>query len=145
MKFATKYTALAIAAVLVVAIGIAFAVSIYSKTTADTRGKTEQREDTVADGSYRIAAYDHFYDLCAAVQTTEGRIAALEDEKAGDPSESRLAQIEVTLTALRGQRIEAINEYNADARKEATAAQFKASDLPDQLDPSEEKTTCTAE
>lgn len=129
--------------VLTIALMWVFGVALFSSTTAETRGKTGVREDTVADAGFRIAAYERFYDLCASVQSTEGRIAALQQELDGGVTDARKAQIDTTLTALRGQRAEQIAEYNAEARKVRTVAQFQASDLPPELDPDEE-TTCTA-
>lgn len=144
-KHAFRYTAIGIAAVMAIAIGLVFLRDFYSSTTADRRGGIEQREDTVADGDYRIAAYERFYDMCASVQSAEARIANAEAELADKPSASRESQLKTTLQALRNQRSEAINEYNAEARKEDTAANFRASDLPAQIDPDLEETTCTAE
>lgn len=135
---------LAAAVLFTLAIMWVFGVALFSASTAETRGQTGVREDTVADSDFRIAAYERFYDMCAAVQSAESRITNAETELADDPTESRESQLKTTLQALRNQRSEAINEYNAEARMEATAAQFRASDLPASLDPDEE-TTCTAE
>lgn len=136
--------ALVIATVLAVALMWVFGVGFFSKTTAETRGQTEARERTVADGAYRIAAYEQFFDLCTAVQNQEATIAALDLELATSPSASRVEQINATLTALRANRGALINEYNADARKEATVAQFHASNLPAELNTSTKETSCVA-
>lgn len=116
---------------------------LFSRATANERGKTDVRERTVADGQYRIAQYDHFWDLCGAVQSTEDAIANTETELAAKPSEERAEQLRANLTAQRNQRAELINQYNADARKAGTAGQFRDSALPYQLDKKAEATTCT--
>ena len=139
------------AVVMVIAMGIGamwiFGWGWFQRSTADFRGKTGQIEQVHGDPNYRIAAYDHFFDLCAAVQTTEASIQALEDERndtTNPPTTSRQSQISTNLTALRASRAGLINQYNADAHKADTKANFLASDLPFQLDSKAEETSCTA-
>lgn len=131
---------------LVLAIAIAsmwiFGWGFFQRSTADFRGKTEQIEKTKANADFRIAAYDHFYNLCAAVQSEEATIRALEKELKRGPSESRVEQIYASITANEATRAENINQYNADAKKEATIGQFKASDLPYELNVNAEETKC---
>lgn len=121
-----------------------FGFGFFQRGTADFRGKNQAIEQTKANGSYRIAAYDQFFDLCASVQDFEGTIAVLEQELNDSPSERRIEQIKGALSANRIARIEAINTYNIDARKAGTRGQFRSSDLPFQLDRHAEETTCTA-
>lgn len=136
--------ALLVGAVFVVASFWIFGWGGFMRSTAEHRGETAATERIEADGDYRIAAYEQFFDKCASVQTTEATIAALEDELKTGPSAGRADQIASTLTALRANRADAINTYNADAAKEATRAQFQASGLPDRLNIEEETTTCEA-
>jgi len=139
-----------IAGVLTLVIGLAFAlmavfgVGFFKRSTADFRGETEQIERVQADPNYRIAAYEHFYDLCASVQTKEATAVALHEELKSGPSDSRREQINATLTALTSSRAAAINQYNADARKADTKANFLASDLPYQLSLLAKETSCAA-
>lgn len=105
--------------------------------TADIRGAVDQREQTIADGQYRIAAYESFYDKCAAIQAKEDQIKQTsEREVSSDDSASGFtaSQKESILLALRNSRAEMVRSYNADARKEDTRANFLASDLPYRLD-----------
>jgi hypothetical protein len=104
--------------------------------TADARGAGEAREQTRANGSYRIAAYDKFFDLCASIQAQEDRIVIFSD----DPS----PEGQVNLRAVKAKRTELIRQYNADATKSDTKGHFLASDLPYQINPNEEHTTCAA-
>lgn len=108
---------------------------------AEPRGKVQQ-EEILQRGQNRIARYDHFFNLCAAVQSDEATIRALKQERTTNPPASRVTQINATITALRSGRAEKINQYNADARKEGTIAQFRSSSLPFQLDHTQEATTC---
>lgn len=105
--------------------------------TADVRGELDQREQTRADGTYRIAAYERFYDKCASVQALEDQIDNTEADESLPENQKA-----TNLLALRNQRNALIREYNADARKEDTRGNFLASDLPYELNPDEE-TTCT--
>lgn len=138
-----KPAAAVIAGVLAVGL-LAGAVFAFRWVTADIRGAADAREQTLADGDFRIAAYDHFFALCASVQGHEGRLASLQEELAGDPSESRRQQLEASLTAVRSQRRADIASYNADAARDYTVGQFRDSDLPYQLDPNSEETQCVA-
>lgn len=110
--------------------------------TADIRGAGDAREKTLADGAYRIAAYDKFYDDCAAVMALEAKILDAEDRPVDADAYPESVK-NANVTALKNQRTELIAAYNADARKTDTKANFKASDLPFKLDPDEE-TTCEA-
>jgi len=114
-----------------------------SKSTANFRGDVGVKNRTLADPDYRIAAYNHFFDLCAAVQTQETRItttrANLAHDQKGSFDQYRDRQV---LDASIAQRSELINQYNADAAKSYTQAQFLASSLPYHLDPNQEHTQC---
>lgn len=110
--------------------------------TAAFRGEVAAEERTQG-GDYRIAAYEQFYDLCAAIQADEDRLDNILEEKE-TADEARQAQLDTTLTAVRNSRAEKVRNYNADARKEATQGQFRDSGLPYELDIDEE-TTCHAE
>jgi hypothetical protein len=133
---------LAIVLVLLFATMWVFGYGLWSAGTAETRGETGVRERTVADADYRIASYDQFYDLCASIVSKEDSIALIEQDVAGaEEGSQRKRELDEYLLALRAQRAELINQYNADARKEDTRANFRASDLPYQID-KEGSTTC---
>lgn len=110
------------------------------------QGKIDQQRQTTGNGSYRIAQYDHFFDLCAQVQTDEASIANLQAELKGPPKPDaqRREVIATSITALRNNRADDINQYNADARKADTAGHFRDSHLPYQLDVTAKETTCTS-
>lgn len=118
-------------------------VLLVSRLTADFRGDTSVINKTRGSGNYRIASYDHFFDLCAAVQSTEGQIAAQEKEAANDAPPDRVTQIRQNVSALEASRFSLIVQYNADAAKSYTSGQFRSSQLPYHLDPTQETTTCT--
>ncbi|MGW2052142.1 hypothetical protein ACWCPF_44595 [Streptomyces sp. NPDC001858] len=109
--------------------------------TAPFRGEVDKRENTVASGEFRQTTYEVFFDLCAAVQNAEGTIQALEEERK-TASETRTAQIDQSITALKATRIESVNEYNSKAAQEHRTA-FRDKDLPYRLDTAAERTTCT--
>ena len=134
-------TAAGVALLVGVFLASIFIVGTLQKGTADFRGGVAATESVKANGAYRIAAYEKFYDQCAAVQGFETTIEALENELPTATPE-RQAIIQSTLTGLQSARGNAIFQYNADARKTDTQANFKSSTLPFQLDPNQEKTTC---
>lgn len=138
---------IAIIAVVIVAIITSFLVAVYGggllqRMTADFRGETSQIEQTQADADYRIGAYDQFYDKCSGVQSIESKIVNLTDELEAVEDEKRKSVLNTSITASKNKRAEMINDYNADARKEATRGQFRASDLPYELSEEEEETVC---
>lgn len=140
----SKITMAVFAAVIAVALFLAavYGGGLMQRMTADFRGETGQIEQTQADADYRISAYDQFYDKCAGIQTLESKITNLSDELEETEDEQRKSVLNTSITASKNKRAELINDYNADARKEATRGQFKASDLPYEVDINEEETTC---
>lgn len=123
-------------------IGFVYLIGGAQMLTAPFRGVVEQTE-TVNKGDYRIAAYDKFYDRCSAIQADEDRIKNLESERE-TADEQRRSRIDSTLTAVKNSRAEKVRGYNADAAKEATAGQFRSSDLPHRIDIDGE-TECSAQ
>lgn len=134
--------------------GIVFLAFVYvagvfvwggaSWSTAPFRGEAEARNSTVGSGEFRISTYEEFFDLCAAVETKEDEIGALEDERDNTkPSEYRTEQINTSLTALRATRSELVNDYNAKSRQEHRKA-FKDAGLPAELSTDVKETTCAA-
>lgn len=128
-------------------VGLLFAIVYglggFQRLTAGFRGETSQIERTEADGQYRIAAYDRFFAKCSAIQAAEDSIRNQEAERI-DASPERQAQIDANLTASRNQRDTLIRQYNADATREATAGQFRDSNLPYRIDPDQKETTCAS-
>lgn len=129
--------------VIVLIIALTLGGLVWRYVIAEPRGKVQQ-EEILQQGQNRIARYDHFFNLCAAVQSDENTMEALRDELATNPPADRVTQINATITALRSGRAEKINQYNVDARKSGTIAQFRSSDLPYQLDMTTEVTLCIA-
>lgn len=119
----------------------AFAFGGAGWITAPFRGEADKRENTVGSGEFRQTTYEAFFDLCEAVQNAEGTIQALEEERKA-ASETRKAQIDQSITALKATRIESVNEYNSKAAQEHRAP-FRDKDLPYRLDATDERTTCT--
>lgn len=121
---------------------IVYGLSSLQRGTAEFRGKTGQIEQTKANSNYRIASYDDFYDTCASVQSLESKIKNMQEELHETEESQRITVLKTSITASKNKRAEMIAKYNADARKEATKAQFKASDLPYELDENREETIC---
>jgi len=117
-----------------------------SNHTANFRGEVAKKNLVEANGAFRTAAYDHFFDLCAAVQDDEAQIDSLNVELKSDPppTPERISQIQQNLTALRANRAVDINQYNVDTQKGYTEGQFKADGLPFHLSASDKETRCTS-
>lgn len=148
IKFTAKGVGIILAIVavmLAVGTAIMFMTGTIQKWTADWRGDRDATESIFADGGYRIAEYEQFYDRCYAVIELEAQIALAEEAVAGAAEGSwDQTELQRNLTALQNQRIELISAYNSDAAKEDTAANFHASDLPSELDIDSEETSCSA-
>lgn len=141
MKRKTLITIGASVIALLLILALIYGGGMVQRLTADFRGETKQIEQTKASGDYRIAAYDQFYDKCAGVRTLESKIVNMERELEGTEEVQRKTTLNTSITASANKRAELIESYNADARKEASRGQFKASDLPFELD-IEEDTVC---
>lgn len=100
--------------------------------TAEPRGALSARE-RIQSGDFRIAAYEHFFDLCSSIQGMEGQLDALEQELKLSLTVKRREQVQASVTGLRGQRARSIARYNADASKDYTAGQFRDAGLPFRL------------
>ncbi len=131
---------------LVAMVALAFVGWGWRWFAAPIEGKVGARE-TIQSGASRIANYEHFFNLCAAIQGNEAQLDALDDEaKATPPSE--MSRVRANITGVRAARAGAIAQYNADARKSYTQGQFRDSDLPYQIPASDwqkgSRTSCVA-
>src|SRR3990167_4124013 len=82
---------------------------------------------------FRLAAYNHFFDLCASVQGNEGQLDALFAERDDlDPASRDYGYTVKSITGVQGIRAQSVARYNQDALK-WTVGQFRDSDLPHQL------------
>jgi len=100
--------------------------------TAGLFGAGEARIRTQS-ADFRLAAYNHFFDLCAAIQGHEGQLDALYDELGlFGPATKDYGNTVKSITGVQGIRAQSIARYNQDALK-WTVGQFRDSDLPDHL------------
>jgi hypothetical protein len=104
-----------------------FGVGGFLRSTADFRGETGKRENVEADGAYRVAQHDYFYNLCSSAKTKQDNIEILKGTGNKD-----------AVTANRLELNKLVNKYNADASNTYTKGQFRADNLPYQLDAEEE-------
>ncbi len=130
----------------IVSLAVVYVIGVFvfggaGWVTAPFRGEVQERERSVGSGAFRLTTYEEFFDLCVAVQNTEGTIKALQQERAS-ASPTRKAHIDQSITALRATRIESVNDYNAKAVQEHRAP-FRDKSLPYRLNAAAEKTTCT--
>lgn len=133
---------LAVLAACLFAVVLSMILGGLSWVTAPFRGALDQREKTVADGDYRIAAYDEFFNSCEAIAAKE-RIIERYEEQLSTAEGDQKARLQAAVTGESNARDELIADYNADAAKAGTRGQFRSSDLPFTIDPNG-RTTCTA-
>lgn len=119
-----------------------FGFGLFSQKTANFRGETSKRNQVEANGAFRVQAYDKFFDLCTSIQGDEARARSLEEELKTKPPADRVTQINASLAAIRSNRETSIRQYNNDAHKSYTVGQFRSTDLPYSIDPTEENTEC---
>ncbi len=115
-------------AVVVISVG-AFALDWF---TTPVRGKLDARHQ-IYSGSSIIQAYDHFFNLCAAVQTDEARLDAQFDQLQATTDPDDKSRILTNIAGISSDRADAINTYNADAEKDYTIGQFRSAKLPFQI------------
>lgn len=117
-----------------VAVALIFGLTWMRGATASFFGQADA-EVQLESANSRIARYEHFFDLCGAIEGYEDQIAILTTQLATtDESDTKeMNRLRSTIAGLEGQRARAIRQYNADAQKDYTAARFRASKLPYQL------------
>lgn len=104
-------------------------VFIIKWATAPARGKVSQQE-IVQSGNYRIAAYEAFFDQCNSIVALEQTIEVLEANRETVTDPTALNRLTDQITGNKIARVQAIQQYNADARKTGTRGQFRSSTLP---------------
>jgi len=134
---------LAVLVIGAVAFGWIYGFGFVSRSTADYRGETAGRNQVEGSGAYRIAAYDHFYNLCASAQTAQVSLSNTQIALDATTDPARKVQLQANLLALQNTLASTVNEYNVDARKAGTLGQFRSSDLPFTIATTQE-ITCTA-
>ena len=118
--------------VLAIIFGIIAGIWGLRIATAGLIGKGEAHIRTQS-ATFRLQAYEGFFDQCSSIQGLEGQIDELTGQLLMLKSGTR--SYEYTLSALtgtKGLRRAAIAKYNQDALK-WTVGQFRDSDLPYQL------------
>lgn len=100
---------------------------MYTKLTAPFRGQAEA-ERMIESGSSRIQRYQEFFNICQGIQTKEDAIDNLLANASMD-TERR----DTAVTANQNARAALIAEYNSKSAQAYTAARFKASNLPYQI------------
>lgn len=113
--------------------------------TADTRGAIAQNELVRADGQFRLAAYNHFFDLCSSIQGDERRIVNLQAElDRGNLTPARANTLPGIITATMNSRDANVVKYNNDAQKSGAEGAFRSAKLPVYINPNELSTTCAS-
>lgn len=127
------YSILGFVVLIGVIVGGIFLGGGISLFTADFRGHVNTVEQTKANAAFRIANYNHYFDLCQEVQTWKGTLEIEQTSPTPDQDVMKMARRMI---------LDGVNQYNADARKEYTSAIMLDSSLPYQIS-TEGYTSCT--
>ena len=122
------WTLLVLALIAVAVVG-GWAIRYYTAPIRGTVGAYEQ----IQSAPMRITAYNHFFDLRAAVQGYDGQLEAMRKSLEENPSKKEKERIVATIAGIEGARARAVAQYNADAQKDYTIGQFRDANLPYQI------------
>jgi hypothetical protein len=81
----------------------------------------------------RIARYEEFFNLCVSVQNAEIALDAESSRLEATTNPDEQSTVRTNISGLTATRANGINQYNANALKDYTDGQFRASNLPYQL------------
>lgn len=101
--------------------------------TAEIRGQVGAEED-IQSAAYRVYSYDHFFKMYADIQAFDDQIRNQEELIAELSDEEEIQRYRKNINALRNRKASVVREYNADARREETAGQFRDDGLPYQIE-----------
>ena len=100
--------------------------------TAGPKGALEARE-TILSGEFRVAAYQHFFNACAAIQGLEVSLDAQNDLLGQTTEAKERRRVGANIAGITAELGRAVAKYNTDARKGYTEGQFRDLDLPFKL------------
>ena len=127
-----KWLMVAFAAILLIGVFVVYGLGGFARFTADYRGETEKREQVEASGEYKVAAHDYFYNQCSDIKAKQQELEIYKD---GSIPEAKY-------NAMQTELVRDVEEYNAKASNSYTAGQFKADELPYQIEVDEEVESC---
>lgn len=116
---------------------IATAIWAFRTGTSDIKGRGDAVQTKNAAGN-RIAAQEQFEKLCAGIVAADKRIAVLAAAQRADPAD---VVAKTNYVGAINYCLGVVADYNAAARS-YTSEQFRASDLPYQIDDTDPKTDC---
>jgi len=122
---------------IVLAVALAFGIWVVRVESSDIKGAGDA-EIIKNEAKNRIRAQEGFEDKYAAIVTADKNLTLTAEALAEEPGSLKLN------TELTGQKMicnDAVGRYNADARK-FSKEDFKAADLPDQIDGTDPATDC---
>jgi hypothetical protein len=123
---------LGFAAILLILAFAVYGIGGFLQSSADFRGETDKRNQVEASGGYKVAAHDWFYDQCSDIKSKQQELEIYKD--GGLP--------EGKYKAMQTELIRDVEDYNAKASNSYTVGQFKADELPYQIEADEEVESC---
>jgi len=102
--------------------------------TAEIRGIVPA-EERIQSADFRIYSYEYFYNQLATINAEEANYDAQYERLQTLTTESdEYNRVQRNLAAIKAHIERLKRQYNADSKKEGTRGQFRATDLPYQLD-----------
>ena len=114
--------------VVVICLALTAGSWIWRYNTANIAGKVDA-EVQIESGASRINGYEHFFNLCAAIQGYEAALAS-QEAIAKDATGDEAVHTRANIAGITAQRGRAIAQYNVDAAKAYTTARFFDDKLP---------------
>jgi len=106
----------------------------FGVLTADIKGQGDVRIETKS-APFRMEAYNYFHDKYGAILALEKQIdESIAQLAVLEPGTKTYDRVLTNVTALKSLRHQAIQEYNANARKDYTVGQFRDVNLPFQIE-----------
>lgn len=136
VRGATWRAILWVLAVLLVVALVSIGVWGFKVATSDVKGQGDAVR-TKNDSVNRIAKQELFEDYFADIQATDAKIGPAAEAAKADPTTVN----KTNLTGLVNYCLDVVGDYNAESRK-YTAADFRAVDLPYQIDTTNPSTDC---
>ena len=125
-------------ALIAIPIGLMFLTGNISMLTASFRGEVKAQEIIKASGTFKIQAYQGFFDKCESIRASEANIRGL--EMFGLDTLTKKERTELRgLINIRNNRVA---DYNAKSHAEWTAGQFRDERLPYTIELDRRSTTC---
>ncbi len=124
--------------IIVLPIGLMFLTGTISMGTAGFRGEVKAIEVIKGSGTFKIQAYQGFFEKCEAIRAKEANINNLISVYGSNPDEKEAK----VLLGLMNIRNNMVSEYNGESHAVWTEGQFRDESLPYTISLERRNTIC---